>query len=81
MDSTDPNSYYESAVVIKADKPEIEINPSIFDVLKVCRKQRNRERMLFSGNYTEEKDEEIIRFAHSDKVSLLNDNKDVYGTR
>lgn len=78
LDSTDPNSYYESAVVIKADKPEIEINPSIFDVLKVCRKQRNRERMLFSGNYTEEKDEEIIRFAHSDKVSLLNDNKDVY---
>lgn len=78
FDSTDPNSYYESAVVVKADKPEQDINPSIYDVLKVCRKQRNRERMMFSGNYSEEKDKEIIRFAHSDKVSLLNDNKDVY---
>lgn len=78
FDSADPNSYYESAVVIKADKPENEICPSIYDVLKVCRKQRNRERMMFSGNYAEEKDEEVVRFAHSDKVSLLNDNKDVY---
>ena len=78
FDSTDPNSHYEAAVVTKADKPEHEINPSIYDVLKVCRKQRNRERMMFSGNYTEEKDEDIVRFAHSDKVSLLNDNKDVY---
>lgn len=78
FDSTDPNSHYESAVVIKADKPELEINPSIYDVLKICRKQRNRERMLFSGNYLETKDEEVIRFAHSDKVSLLNDNKDIY---
>lgn len=78
FDSTDPNSYYESAVVIKADKPENEINPSIYDVLKVCRKQRNRERMMFSGNYAEERDEDVTRFAHSDKVSLLNDNKDVY---
>lgn len=78
FDSTDPNSYYESAVVIKAAKTEKEINPSIYDVLKVCRKQRNRERMMFPGNYTEEKDEDVTRFAHSDKVSLLNDNKDVY---
>lgn len=78
FDSTDPNSDYESAVVIKADKPEADINPSIYDVLKVCRKQRNRERMMFTGNFTEEKDEDVIRFAHSDKVSLLNDNKDVY---
>ncbi|MBO5352971.1 MAG: hypothetical protein J6A77_06695 [Lachnospiraceae bacterium] len=78
FDSTDPNSNYESAVVIKADKPELEVNPSIYDVLKVCRKQRNRERMMFSGNHTEEKDEDVVRFAHSDKVSLLNDNRDVY---
>lgn len=78
FDSADPNSYYEAAVVVKADKPEQEINPSIYDVLKVCRKQRNRERMMFSGNYKEEKDEDVIRFAHSGKVSLLNDNKDVY---
>lgn len=78
FDSTDPNSYYESAVVVQAEKPEQDINPTIYDVLKVCRKQRNRERMMFSGNYSEEKDEDVIRFAHSDKVSLLNDNKDVY---
>ena len=79
FDSADPNSDYESAVVVKADKSEEEIGPSIYDVLKVCRKQRNRERMMFSGNYTEEKDEDVTRrFAHSDKVSLLNDNRDVY---
>ena len=78
FDSTDPNSHYESAVVIKADIPETEINPSIYDVLKVCRKQRNRERMMFTVNYTEENDEDVTRFAYSDKVSLLNDNKDVY---
>lgn len=78
FDSTDPNSYYESAVVVRAEKPGQDINPSIYDVLKICRKQRNRERMMFSGNYTEEKDEDVTRFAHSDKVSLLNDNKDVY---
>ena len=78
FDSTDPNSHYESAVVVKADKSEQEITPSIYDVLKVCRKQRNRERMMFSGNYTEAKDEDVVRFANSDKVSLLNDNKDVY---
>lgn len=78
FDSTDPDSYYESAVVIKADKPEKDITPSIYDVLKVCRKQRNRERMLFFGNHTGEKEEDVVRFAHSDKVSLLNDNKDVY---
>lgn len=78
FDSTDPNSHYESAVMVKVDKTDQEIKPSIYDVLKVCRKQRNRERMMFSGNYTEEKDEDVIRFAYSDKVSLLNDNKDVY---
>lgn len=78
FDSTDPNSDYESAVVVKADKPEQDINPSVYDVLKVCRKQRKRERMLFSGHDAEEKDEDVARFAHSDKVSLLNDNKDVY---
>lgn len=78
FDSTDPNSHYESAVVIKADKPEKDIDPSIYDVLKICRKQRIRERMQFSGNYTEQKDEDSERFAYSDKVSLLNDNKDVY---
>ena len=78
FDSTDPNSYYESAVAIKFDRPEQEITPSIYDVLKVCRKQRNRERLMFSGKNAEEKDEEVIRFAHSDKVFLLNDNKDVY---
>ena len=78
FDSTNPNSHYESAVVVKADKTEKGISPSIYDVLRVCRKQRNRERMMFSGNCTEEKDEDVIRFAHSDKVSLLNDNKDVY---
>lgn len=78
FDSTDPNSHYESAVVVKADKPETEINPSIYDVLKVCRRQRNRERMLFSGKYSDEVDEEVSGFAHSDKVSLLNDNRDVY---
>ena len=78
FDSTDPNSYYESAVVVQAEKPEMDVNPSIYDVLKVCRKQRNRERMMFTGNSSEEKNEDIIRFAHNDKVSLLNDNKDVY---
>lgn len=78
FDSTDPNSKYESAIIVQAEKPEQDINPSIYDVLKVCRKQRNRERMIFSGHYSDEKDEDVTRFAHSDKVSLLNDNKDVY---
>lgn len=78
FDSTDPNSYYESAIVIKADKPEIEINPSIYDVLKVCRKQRNRERMMFFDKYAEERDDDVTKFTHSDNVSLLNVNKDVY---
>lgn len=78
FDCTDPNSHYESAVVVKADKPETEINPSIYDVLKVCRKQRNRERMLFSGKHSDETDEAVSAFARSDKVSLLNDNKNVY---
>lgn len=78
FDNNDPNSRYEEAVIVKADKAETDINPSIYDVLKVCRKQKNRERMLFAGNSAEIKDEEITRFAHSEKVSLLYDNKDVY---
>lgn len=34
--------------------------------------------MLFAGNRAESRDEEVTRFAHSDKVSLLGEFKDVY---
>lgn len=78
FDSTDPNSRYESAIVVNHDKPETDIKPTTYDALKVCRKQKNRERMLFAGANTETRDEDVARFAHSDKVTVLGDNKDVY---
>ena len=78
LDSTDPNSHYESAIVVNADIPETEIKPTTYDALKVCRKQRNRDRMLFAGAHTEVKDEAEPRFEYSDKVTVMGDNKDVY---
>lgn len=78
LDQTDPNSPWEAAVLVKPDMPDIDIKPSIYDVLKVCRRQRNRARMLYAGNSAEERDGEVSRFANSDKVSLLGDDKNVY---
>lgn len=78
FDDSNPNSDYEEAIVIQVDKTESEGLPSVYDVMKVCRKQKNRERMLFTGEHSEEKDEDVSRFANSNKVSLLGDNSDVY---
>ena len=78
LDSTDPNSRYESAIIINAEKPEAPVKPSPYDALKVCRRQKNRDRQMFAGNFTQKNDEEVTDFMPNDKVSLLNDNKDVY---
>lgn len=40
MDNSDPNSAYESAVVVKTDESATAVRPTVYDVLKVCRRQK-----------------------------------------
>lgn len=78
LDDSVENSRYENGIIIRANKPDADVKPSPYDIMGVCKRQKNRARMLFSGDYKEAKENMNLLPRNIEKVKLLDENADVY---